>query len=278
MLVSATFIWRDRKNNIGRINVGEPYGPIAATLGVPDRWVPFEAQDPGPDGVYGTSDDGGAVTLYGITGPLDNQLLITNPEKFGFDQDYGYKGFEISAQKRWSNNWQLLASYNFGVARSFSSVVGRNPNLDTNRNGERDFFDRPHLIRFTGTYLFAEPIGVNLGLFLRLESGQARERRYRFLRSDWPELTQGNVNVVVAAPREDTVGPGAYPWVKLLDLRAEKQFALGGYGALHAYFDVFNAFNSNAVTSANTNSGPNFDRISDIISPRLFRVGGAWEF
>ena len=278
MLVSATFIWRDRKNNIGRINVGEPYGPIAATLGVPDRWVPFEAQDPGPDGVYGTSDDGGAVTLYGITGPLDNQLLITNPEKFGFDQDYGYKGFEISAQKRWSNNWQLLASYNFGVARSFSSVVGRNPNLDTNRNGERDFFDRPHLIRLTGTYLFAEPIGVNLGLFLRLESGQARERRYRFLRSDWPELTQGNVNVVVAAPREDTVGPSAYPWVKLLDLRAEKQFALGGYGVLHAYFDVFNAFNSNAVTSANTNSGPNFDRIFDIISPRLFRIGGAWEF
>ena len=112
----------------------------------------------------------------------------------------------------------------------------------------------------------------------QLNSGQARSRNYRFRRSDWPQLAQGNVTVLVVAPREDTIGPAAYPWVKILDLRAEKQVSIGRYGVLHAYFDVFNAFNTNAVTSASTRSGANFDRIFDIISPRVFRVGMAWDF
>ena len=277
-LVSGRFIWRDRKNNVGTINIGEPYGPIAATLGVPDRWIPFEAQDPGPDGIYGTADDGGPITIFGITRPLNDQYLITNPEKFGFDQEFGYKGLELAVQKRWSDNWQLLASYNYGKATSFGRGAGLDPNSDINRNGERDRFDRPHMIRLTGNYLFAEPIGVNVGVFLRLNSGQGRFRDYRFRRSDWPQLTQGNQRIRVAVVREDAIGPRAYPWVKILDVRVEKQFTIGKYGVLHAYLDVFNALNTNAVTSASARSGPNFDRIRDIISPRVIRIGAAWDF
>ena len=221
VLFSGTFVWRHRNNNVGEINVGDPYGPIAETLGVPDRWVPFEAQDPGPDGIFGTPDDGGPITLYGLTPPFNDEFLITNPEKFGFDQDYGYRGIEFSVQKRWANNWQLLASYNYGRAKSFRGIVGADPNLDINRNGVRDSFDRPHLIRLTGNYRIAEPIGVNLGVFLRLNSGQARRRVYRFRRSEWPQLAQFQVNVDVVAPGEDTIGPAAYPWLKILDLRTE---------------------------------------------------------
>jgi len=40
----------------------------------------------------------------------------------------------------------------------------------------RSSFDRPHVVKFAGNYLFAEPIGVNLGAFLRLQSGQERLR------------------------------------------------------------------------------------------------------
>ena len=174
---------------------------------MPDRYVPFEAQDPGPDGIFGTADDGGPITLYGIGPPVGFQGLITNPEKFGFQQDHGYKGLEVTAQKRWSNNWQMLASYNYGRARRFGANVGRfGPNFDIGRNGVLDTFDRPHMIRFTGTYLFAQPIGVNVGAFLRLQSGQARQRTARFSPSDWPQLTQGGENVIVAAPRE-LLGP-----------------------------------------------------------------------
>ncbi len=276
-LVSGMYIHRNRINNIEEINIGEPYGPIAATLGVPDEWIPTQVQDPGPDGVYGTADDGGFLTAYGHSLPLENQYLVTNPEKFGFNQDWSYGGFELSFQKRWSNNWQMLASYNVGEALIFDDV-GDNPNRDIGRNGVRSSYDRPHLFKFTGNYLFAEPIGVNLGAFLRVDSGQGRIRSYNFRRSDWPDLEQGNTTIRVAPRREDEIGPKAYDWIKIVDIRAEKQFTIGRYGVLHAYLDVFNLFNANNVTSASGTSGPNFNNINDILPPRMIRVGAAWDF
>jgi len=44
-------------------------------------------------------------------------------------------------------------------------------------------------------------------------------------------------------------GPAAYDWLKMLDIRGEKQFAVGKYGVLHVYLDIFNAFNVNMITS-----------------------------
>ncbi len=47
---------------------------------------------------------------------------------------------------------------------------------------------------------------------------------------------------------------------------------------LHVYFDLFNALNTNVVTRASTSSGRNFNTISDIIAPRVFRIGMGWNF
>ncbi|MCH7824398.1 MAG: TonB-dependent receptor [Acidobacteria bacterium] len=276
-LVSAMYIWRDRKNNIEEINIGEPYGPIAETLGVQSQWTPIEVQDPGPDGVYGTADDGQFMTIWAHPLPLNNRFLITNPEKFGFDQKWGFNGIQVIAQKRWSDNWQLLASYNWGRALIFDDV-GDNPNRDIGRDGVLSSYDRPHMIKVTGNYLFAAPIGVNVGLFLKMYSGQGRIREYRFRRSDWPELVQGNTTIRVAPRRKDELGPQAYDWVKMLDLRAEKQFAVGRYGVMHIYFDVFNVLNVNTVTAARGRSGSRFGEINNIIPPRVIRLGGAWDF
>ena len=171
----------------------------------------------------------------------------------------------------------MLASYNAGKALVFDDV-GDNPNRDIGRNGVRSSYDRPHMFKFTGNYLFAEPIGVNVGAFLRVDAGQGRTRTYRFRRSDWPDLEQGNTTIRVAPRREDEIGPKAYEWVKILDLRAEKQFTVGRYGVLHFYVDVFNVFNANNVTSASGTSGSNFDNINDILPPRMLRIGAAWDF
>ena len=46
---------------------------------------------------------------------------------------------EIVAQKRWSNNWQVLASYNYGVSRIWDDV-GDNPNQDINANVNNDSY------------------------------------------------------------------------------------------------------------------------------------------
>jgi hypothetical protein len=79
----------------------------------------------------------------------------------------------------------------------------------------------------------------------------------------------------------------------MLDLRAEKQFTVGKYGVLHFYLDVFNVFNVNTVTGGdstvlNPQYGTNryywedgdeiIGRVNDIVPPRVFRLGGAWDF
>lgn len=291
-LFSVNYIWRDRKNAIEEINIGEPYGPIAETLGVESSWFPVQVVDPGLDGLIGTADDGDFITVWGHDDSFDNLYYITNPSKFGFAQKWGYNGIEIVAHKRWSNNWQVLASYNYGVSRIFDDV-GDNPNQDINANGVISSYDRPHMIRITGNYLFAEPIGVNFGMFMKLYSGQGRIRSVRYYDEDYPELLQGNVTIRQYERRTDPHGPQAYNWLKMLDLRAEKQFTVGKYGVLHFYFDVFNVFNVNTVTSGtstvlsplySTNryyyeSGDEiFGRVNDIVPPRVIRIGGAWDF
>ena len=276
-LVSANFIWRDRNNTIEEFNIGVPYGSIATSLGVPDSYAPVSVIDPGPDGVVGTADDGGPLTIYNqIANFGDDFFFITNGgDEFGFPMEWNYKGIELIAQKRWSDNWQMLASYTFGKAIIFEDL-GDNPNRDINRNNVRSSYDRPHIFKLTTSYLFEEPIGVNLGLFWRLNSGQGRSRTFEFGSADG--LAQGDASVRVAGRREDTIGEKAYPTLNIVDIRAEKQFTIGSYGVLHAYFDLFNLFNVNSVLSAENESGPVYNRINSIIPPRVFRIGGAWDF
>lgn len=291
-LLSATYIWRDRKNSIEEINIGEPYGPIAEELGVESRWFPVEVVDPGLDGIIGNADDGGPITIWGHPSRFNNQYYVTNPIKFGFEQKWGYNGIEIVGQKRWSNNWQILASYNWGKSIIFDDV-GDNPNRDINRNGVRSSYDRPHMFRITGNYLFAEPVGVNVGIFWKLYSGQGRIRSVRYYDQDYPELLQGDVTIRQFARREDEIGPKAYGWLNMLDVRAEKQFTVGRYGVLHFYFDVFNIFNVNTITGGTgTVLNPAYStnryfyedgdqiigQVTAIVPPRVIRIGGAWDF
>jgi hypothetical protein len=81
-----------------------------------------------------------------------------------------------------------------------------------------------------------------------------------------------------APPGEDSIGGGRYDTVAILDLRVEKQFAVGRWGVGRFYADVFNLFNGNAVTEQETVSGPHWGDVYDLAPPRVFRLGFAWDF
>ena len=68
---------------------------------------------------------------------------------------------------------------------------------------------------------------------------------------------------------------------KLLDLGAQKVFTFrGGKNRLKFMFDAFNVLNVNTITSyvSNTLSSSNFNAPSNIIPPRVFRVGAQLVF
>ena len=90
-----------RRQPYGTINVNRPLGAYS---------VPIAVVDPGPDGRVGSADDRGSVTAYDLTpealsaAPVN---LTTNPP----DSNSEYYTWEITATKRQSGRWSLLASF-----------------------------------------------------------------------------------------------------------------------------------------------------------------------
>ena len=62
-----------------------------------------------------------------------------------------------------------------------------------------------------------------------------------------------------------------------MDLRISKFFHVQQH-RLEVIGDFFNLFNTNVITGVNPNSGSNFNEPTDILGPRVFRLGGRWTF
>jgi outer membrane receptor protein involved in Fe transport len=199
--------------------------------------------------------------------------IITNPDFInGQKFENTYKAFTVRAVKRWTDNWQMLGSYTWSKTLGFrtdgadaASAVGDNPNADLFAYG-RPFYDRPHLFKVSGNYIF--PYGINAGAFLRVQSGQPYARTIETPVS----LNQGYVTVRVEEP-----GSQRLDTVSTLDIRASKIFELP-LGNLEVMFDVFNLFNSNTVIDKGNEIYVDINTIYEILGPRIARFGVKWDF
>jgi len=302
ILLSVTGIFRGRRDDVGTVNIGRPYGPMLTNerclaectpspeyADFSDPWVELETVDPGDDGIIGTADDGGPVPIWAVD-PVtrgNNNFLTTNPNTWGFRDNTYYRGVSFVVSKRWSNNWQILASWDIGRAETEGSST--TPNGLYGRRRQWTGASLANIIKVTANYLIAEPIGVNFGLFVRAQNGEPMFAQYTYDDSvieppNGPFPRQGNTNIVVMGRGEgDVQCPGCErplrePFVTIVDIRAEKQVTVGRFGVLHFYFDVFNLFNANTITELNERLGRNWLRIDDILPPRVIRIGGAWDF
>jgi outer membrane receptor protein involved in Fe transport len=175
-----------------------------------------------------------------------------------------YWCMEVLFNKRFSNRWQLMASYVYG--RSFGNLdngssddigygIGSadnyvfNPNFFINAEGYSTN-DPTHMIKLQGTYVL--PLDINFSAYFHAITGDAWTTRVRSSR-----LAQGRVTFF-AEPR----GTYHYPIDAQLDLRLEKTFNLAAKYRLGLILDVFNVFNANTVTSWGTRAGYdwNFDQ------------------
>jgi len=298
VLVAVTGIIRGMGNDTGTIDIGRPFGPMldnARCLAecVPDMstyvdpYFPVMTVDPGNDGIIGTEDDGLPVPLWARDPAVANDgvFLATNTPTWGFDDYTDYQGVTFVLQKRWSGNWQMLASYDYG--RGYQASASTNPSGLYNNRRQELFGSRPHMFKVTTNYLIAEPVGVNLGLFVRATSGEPVRAFYTYRRSliqppNSPFCCQGNQGRRIDVRGEGNVVGSVRPereaFVTIVDIRVEKQVAVGRYGVLHFYFDVFNLFNSNVITEFRWNLGSRYQEIEDILPPRVIRLGGAWDF
>ena len=236
-------------------------------------WTPLQRQDPGVDGVAGTGDDGGALTVFSRTAA--GQPVLTNPE----DAFRKYTGIQLIARKPYARHWQMQASYTWSkaqgtVSNQWHANAGHlgfagdysNPNTRINADGRMPL-DFAHSIKVLGTWTLPWLGGANLSGIFRHDSGFAWERSASF------RVPSGRV-VVRVEPR----GSRRLDATNLLDLRAEKTFRMGARGILGVFADGLNLTNSGAVTRVNTLSGPGFGDPVGWVEPRSGRLGLRWTF
>ncbi len=270
MLLTVNFIYRKDTDLQEDINTGVPFSAFS----------PVVITDPGPDGVLGTSDDGGQFTVFNQDPATlgHDQFLLTNPDGLVAD----YRGVELQVNKRFSDKWQALVGLTLGRANSFAKGSGSfipggnadtggtgsglfdNPNSLINADG-RSFWDRPVIFKLAGSY--HGPWDIVFGGFFRAQSGVPFPRQIQIV-----TLNQGPITIFA-----EKVGSTRLPFTTTLDLSFEKRFDIQG-GRLGVSLDIFNLFNSNTVLDAQTLSGPAFLVPKTILAPRVARIGVKYDF
>lgn len=222
-----------------------------------------------------------AYTPVTINNPLTNQPLTVynqNPTTRGQvrnllatvpDLKQRYNGVEFQVNARLSK-----ATFFSGV--TIGKNYGDQDSGDLNNPNNRIFnrgnigFDSTYQVRSGFSYHM--PFDVQISGSVREASGLPQNRSYNVTTAIVPGLTQVTQNIQVA-PR----GEYRYPWVNLVDLRFVKIFRWENV-RMEPTLDLYNVFNSNAVTNSVTTVGSSLGRPTAIVMGRLLRVGWHMKF
>ncbi len=249
---------------------------------VEQMWQTYNAAWPiGPEAY--TAVTAPALDDHGKTTGETMTLYNLKPEYAGRSRDlvaslgaYDYNhNVEVVARKRMARGWQLSSSLDLTWEEQ-PYVAGPTVGYGTPRSPNDAIGDR-HVQRFlqgvfklSGTW--AAPRAISISPVLRYQLGQQWGRRAvynTFVGADGraQRFNQGAVYVWM----EDQASRRR-PNVMLADFRVEKTFSIGAY-RFGGLFDLFNVFNSNAMTTTTDMTGASFDRWTEILTPRIFRVG-----
>jgi hypothetical protein len=278
--LSVVYTYRRDKNPQASSNPANPYDTFLTTR-----------VDTGRDGVAGTADDS-TFQFYNRTSTAVNQTFFTN-DRTALQT---YKGVEITATKRMSNRWQVLAGYTFSKSRITGLSVNTNPNFLINASGpltgqaniggalfNGQIGDRPHQFKVTGTYI-TPWYDIGLAGNLNAQSGIAVTRQVSVAQ------TVGGSSTVNVEP----LGSTRLDARTVMDLRVFKTINFGTR-SLEGSVDFNNVFNANTVWDVRTLSGtinlrqngdpngtintvPQFLSPAQVYAPRVIRFNVSFRF
>ena len=241
---SVTYINRSYHNFQGPWNALATYAPVDAAYEV---WDPDQQTLVDRTFTFFDLTSGDAaewhLTDVGVIVDRLNDLYGLNLKAYR-----KYWGIEVLFNKRFSNKWQMLASYVYsravgtmGNSSAYDDIGWNNysdPNVWLNADGHVTN-DPTHMIKIQGSYIL--PWDISLNAYFHAITGEAYTQRRRTGNRDF---NQGRITFNV-----EPAGVYHYPMATSLDLRLEKTFKLATKYRLGVFFDVFNVFNDNTISS-----------------------------
>lgn len=253
--VSLTYILRKNYDHISPVNDGAIYETL--------NWV--------------NPATGETIQIWNqINDFSENHYQITNPVKgylpwMQYTPSRKYSGIEFLLNKRFSNKWQMMASYvyskatgnfnNTGATASGYNSTFQNPNNQINAQGKLSY-DPTHMLKIQATVIL--PFDINFNMNFQMISGLNYTKTARI-----PLSYDSNRTTIYAEPR----GKYKMPMTHVLDLRLEKTFKIGNF-KLGLLMDFFNLFNEGKATSIDARYQPQyFGNTLAIQAPFAYRAG-----
>jgi hypothetical protein len=256
------YVYKRENNLYDTVNILRPYS----------AWnIPITRRDPGPDGLLNTPDDGGTVSFFDYSAAYRGAAFVGNSRANApDDRDSNYNTIEFTVNKRMSNRWDLLASTSTTKSHRWISPIVSSPNqeifpLDSTWDWQLKLVASVQL-----------PRDVVASAFFQHLAGDPLGRTYIFRSADPDGGTPIAQASTVTLPLE-ALGARREPNLNVLNLRAGKRFTVGRT-RLNVDVDVFNVLNINNPTSIVMASGPSFGLYSDIVPPRILRLGATFTF
>jgi hypothetical protein len=232
--------------------------------------VPITRRDPGPDGVLGSSDDGGRITLYDYASSYRGAAFVSQ-KRVNADHTDRFNSMEFTLTKRASDRWMGQISYFAVKNHRWLNGVFQNPN--------DEFFPLDETWSWAGNISasYRLPYDVSVSGFLQSKAGVKGQRTNIFRTAD-PDGGPSISNAGNTTIRLEPYGSQSLSPYNILNFRANKDFRLSAGRRLSIDFDVFNLLNSATPTGADFASGTTFGYATGVVPPLISRIGARFTF
>ena len=253
MSISASYTYNKFRNLLAQTDLALPDSAFS---------IPSTAVDPLT----------GQTLTYSSLGP-DYRTVKNNIALSQFSTNWNrYSGADFAFERRFDGRWMLRVSAT--VQSNYGRVGGYLDANDRNIFPYGDVGLAPRAMgRIMGTYVF--PWDINFGVSFRSTGGMnsfdgtsAMARTVRV-----KDVTTGSFYNI----RAQQNGDYRQPTSNVLDLRASKAFKFGGR-KLEALVDVFNVLNANTILQAGVLTGSTYNVPTQVLPPRVARLGIKFEF
>lgn len=261
--VSLNYIHKRGRNFGGWTDIGGRYTPVI-----------YEDTE-------GAGASGAPITVFRRdSDPSESVFLLTNPPEM-FNQ---YDGATLQVQKRMADNWQAVASLVLSRAKGRVGSSNLGPTDEPNSTARR-FGQNPNdFVNTDGRLTYDRPVTAKLQFIYMLPHGFLVGANYTYQQGrPWARVVQVPdelVNIPAQVLAERINGSRRVGTWNLLDLRLQKEFALGKSAGFAVLLDGLNVMNDDGYDGVGSRLGTSdsFGLPTDFVLPRRLMVGAKLRF